>query len=263
MQQWDAHLLTKQHRTSVAREKASQAKAQQAAAKKRSLAAESSTSASATKKVRIEEPDAGTEAEPAAEASTSALPAGFFSDPAKQAEATAEPEAETEIPLPNATGDAELDDFFASLAAPPTEAAPAAAVSSKRRQKEREEVTAEEVEAQTMYSSAPVRLVTDADKKAEAAEEAGPEETEFDKRARLAQYEKEEVMSRLLEEERAQCVPCCWLSLAYKLTYARREDADQRVAALKARMEAVKARRKALAEAGGLNAKAKAKPKAS
>lgn len=206
VQQWDAHLLTKQHRTSVQREKAQQAKAQQAAAKRQRVEAESS--ASAAKKVRIQEPDPQEEnAVPEASSSKSALPAGFFSDPSQQPVLDDDEEDNDDdvkdVPLPKETGDAELDDFFASLAAPPAEtAAPVTAkAASKRRLKELDQ---EELEAQTTYSSAPVRTDAPAGLVQAANVPAKKEETEAEKRARIAQEEKEEIMSRLLEEERAQ-----------------------------------------------------------
>ena len=206
-------MLTKQHRTSVQREKAQQAKAQQAAAKRQRVEAESS--ASAAKKVRIEEPEPEPESEaaiPEASSSKSALPAGFFSDPSQQPALDDDEEEEDnddvkDVPLPKETGDAELDDFFASLSAPPVDsvqdsAEPVASKAASRRRLK--ELDQEEFDAQTTYSSAAVR--TDAPAGSERAVNAPVpvEETEAEKRERIAREEKEEIMSRLLEEERAQ-----------------------------------------------------------
>ena len=111
-------------------------------------------------------------------------------------------------PLPAATGDAELDDFLATLNEPETaEVAPQASTSSPPvRKRGAIRLGGDDAPAQASYSAAPV-LVNRAEQAEEAAEEeAEPEETEEARRNRLAQEEREEIMGRLEEEERAQSV---------------------------------------------------------
>ncbi|ORX37601.1 hypothetical protein BD324DRAFT_650171 [Kockovaella imperatae] len=223
--QWDAHLLTKQHRTSVAREKASQAKA---SAKR---PAEDS-SRSDMKRVKTDK---------AAESSSSSssLPIGFFDAPRsgdggedeeedkedERPQPTSAPPAAVAVPSkPEPTGDLELDAFLSSLNEPDPELSQPAP-SSSRRARQRDLSPSDLGVAS--YSAAPVRIVPETVKEPEEDEEPEPEETEAERRARLEREEKEEIMERLEAEQRAQ------------------EDADSRVEALKARMEMLKARRKA------------------
>lgn len=204
MKQWDAHILTKQHRTSVAREKASQAKL----AAKRS-APESSAEGS-SKRARTTQP-----AESAVEESTPlGLPAGFFSAGNQPSVADEEDnENQTAPPVSAAapvgvepTGDQELDDFFASLEEDtPAAVAPTTAVEGKKRGYQSSSSAA--IQGVASYEAAPVLLQSTEGKdgQAEAGEETKePEETEEEKRARIAREEKEEIMGRLEEEERAQ-----------------------------------------------------------
>lgn len=185
VKQWDAHLLTKQHRQSVAREKEIAAKLEKERAKKRAMEEASAPSA---KRARVEEDNDDDDGPK--------LPPGFFSDgkgPAVEDDEEESPRPVAE-PAPPATGDAELDSFLASL--DDDEPAPAPTAAKK---KAGYKLSAEEGVAS--YAAAPIML-NDAKKEQEAEPEV--RETEAEKRARLAREEKEEVMARLEEEERAQ-----------------------------------------------------------
>ncbi|OCF34353.1 hypothetical protein I316_03867 [Kwoniella heveanensis BCC8398] len=279
VKQWDAHLLTKQHRTSVSREKAEREKAQaQAAAKaqaqssKSKRAAEGPASASngsgvgeesLSKRARISKAENGSSF-----SSGSALPAGFFSagngpltlhasddEDEGDDQQEAGPSSTSALTVaaasgpPAPTGDSELDDFLSSLnqddnanssaaplsTAPTTVSAPTTAAGRRKTYKE-------VIPGQASYEAAPVRIVQDPPS-AEGAngqqqeEEAELEESEQERRERLEREEREEIVRRLEEEERAQ------------------EDADSRVASLKARMEMIKRRREA--RGGGSKASSK------
>ncbi|EIW71422.1 hypothetical protein TREMEDRAFT_22984, partial [Tremella mesenterica DSM 1558] len=232
VKQWEAHLVTKQHRQSVQREREAQAKA---AAKKRP-SEETSLSESA-KRARFEQPQVDEEDEE--EEGPSGLPEGFFSSTNKPS-VELEPsingveEVGINLTLPKATGDAELDDFLASLSEPQPEIEPSNLIENGEGSTKRKPVRAsykETEDAQVSYQAAPV-LIGRAEGE-EPEEEEEPEESEAEKRARIAQEEREEIMGRLEEEERAQ------------------EDADARVIHLKQRMEMLKKRREAKAALGG------------
>ncbi|WWC66011.1 uncharacterized protein I303_108633 [Kwoniella dejecticola CBS 10117] len=253
VKQWDAHLLTKQHRQSVAREKAQQQKAVAVAAQtkssKRPLADNDTGSSSnigeSSKRAKVLPPK--TQVEPRDDEEDQdedgpSLPAGFFSSgkrpkstspsrsrsrsPDNQGQASAGPSTRAEP-----TGDTELDDFLSSLnddAPVPTATTSKQGVASTTtatangKRKTYKEV----IPSQTSYEAAPVRIAPP-DESAPAAEEEEPEESEQEKKERLEREEREEIVARLEEEERAQ------------------EDADSRVASLKARMEMLKKRREA------------------
>ncbi|KAL7425242.1 hypothetical protein Q5752_000930 [Cryptotrichosporon argae] len=232
---WDAHILTKQHRQSVQREKEAAAKAEAAAAraKRKADAADGGTGAGPSG------------AAPARRARTgpAGLPDGFFSagqrpaededeDEAEQAGAADDGPAPAPPPAPpsaKATGDAELDDFFASLAAEtPVAAAPASSQAggvARSRPKFKPGGDGDEIGAAS-YEAAPVLIVPAGEGEAEE-EPAEEEESDEARRARVEREEREEILSRLEEEERAQ------------------EDADSRVMALKKRMELLKRKREA------------------
>ncbi|BEJ13518.1 hypothetical protein CspHIS471_0306920 [Cutaneotrichosporon sp. HIS471] len=221
VKQWDAHLLTKAHRQSVAREK------KEAAAVQKKRAAEDEAESS-SKRAKISNTEDGEEE------GRSKLPAGFFSagnQPQPQEDEGEEEEEKEKEKQPEA--DAELDAFLASLNDGPGSAGTTAAPAPVRAPAQRKRRTYKEPEEDgvTSYSAAP-QLVKD---KNEEEREATPEseETEAERRARLAREEREEVLARLEEEQRAQ------------------EDADARVDALKARMEALKKRREARGAGGG------------
>ncbi|KAL1412566.1 hypothetical protein Q8F55_000313 [Vanrija albida] len=218
--QWDAHLLTKQHRQSAAREKAQAAKAA-----KRRGGGERDESA---KRARVENgsEDEGGDDDDAGPS----LPAGFFSagnKPSVDDEEAAPEAAPAPAPaVPEPTGDAELDDFLASLNdddEAPAPAAPAPAPAAPTRRKGLAYKKTEDAPGVASYAAAPVLLAANGD--AAEAEPEEPEESEAERRARVEREEREEIVARLEDEQRAQ------------------EDADSRVVALKARMEALKKRR--------------------
>ncbi|CAK9783262.1 hypothetical protein CC85DRAFT_325137 [Cutaneotrichosporon oleaginosum] len=220
VKQWDAHLLTKAHRQSVAREK------KEAAAREKKRAAPAEEEGS-SKRARIEE-------------APSKLPPGFFEaghEPQVEEEDTegarrgddkeeeGKNEEEKETGREGEKGpdaDAELDAFLASLNDEPE---PTALEPTKKRRTYKEQ----EEDGVASYSAAP-QLVKDGEEREPTPE---PEETEAERRARIAREEREEVLARLEEEQRAQ------------------EDADARVDALKARMEALKKKREARGATGG------------
>ena len=196
----------------MAREKADEA-ARAAKAAKRAAPPPTSTAAG-----QSEGPDPKR-----AKTSGSALPAGFFSkgnerdlgdedeneggdDPEQNGEDDAGPSTAPIQPAAP-TGDAELDDFFDSLATP--EDAPAAtdsaySITAKDGATKPKRTTYKEVlPGQASYEAAPVRNVMPTD---EGEKEPTPEveETPAQRKERLAREEREEIMARLEEEERAQ-----------------------------------------------------------
>ena len=207
VKQWEAHLLTKQHRTSVAREKAEEA-ARLAKAAKRAAPVPSA----APGPNDIAEP----EAKRARTGEHGALPAGFFSKGNERSfsddegEDVAENTAVSPIAVPAKTGDAELDDFFASLAAPEETAAPvqteySITTKADTATKVRRAAYKEVAPGQASYEAAPVRNVV-AGQEEEKEPTPEPEETPAQRKERLAREEREEIMARLEEEERAQYV---------------------------------------------------------
>jgi len=218
VKQWDAHLLTKQHRTSVAREKASLGKA---AAKR---PAEEGLDGGA-KRARLKDEEAEDDGEGdgggrgGGGRGPSLLPAGFFSAGNRPAEVDEEgdeedeagPSTSTVARAPAAkTGDAELDDFFASLtddtpiidpiqpAQGAVPAAPRRAVPSRRA----------EITGVASYEAGPIRNIVEPQKGEDEPEpEPEPEESEAERQERVTREEREEIMGRLEEEERAQWVP--------------------------------------------------------
>ena len=218
VKQWDAHILTKQHRTSVAREKALQVKV----TGKRP--AEDSSEGEVTKRVRVEvDVDQDEDGD---EVQLGRLPEGFFSagthrpgTELDQEEQVDRPELE-DVPGPPTpavqakTGDSELDDFLASLVddPPPREETVTHTRLEPAKRSARAGASAYrtlEVPGVASYEAAPVRNALDSDRKAGAKEdelepEPEPEETAQERRERLAREEREEIMGRLEEEERAQ-----------------------------------------------------------
>ena len=214
MKQWDAHLLTKQHRMSVAREKASQAKVAATRPAEDGLQGGAKRSRRGENHGKEDDEDADEDEGPRG------LPAGFFSagtGPTAGGEDDDEDLSgpSTSAPAPVAheekTGDVELDDFLASLAhdgpaGGVSEAIPAVptrrAVASRR---------ADDALGVASYEAAPVRNVVEPQKEqgqgdGDPEPEPEPEETERERRERLAREEREEIMGRLEEEERAQWV---------------------------------------------------------
>ena len=215
--------MTKQHRTSVAREKATQAKA----STKRPAPAEQAVSAKRPRN----------EVSPGPSAAVGGLPAGFFDTPQSgrvdeydddddggnsdtaetngssskmPAANQAGPSRPGPPPLeqPQSTGDADLDAFLSSLDEPESAEIPSsiptssAATTSSRPARRRSQGLDDLGVAS--YSAAPVRNVPTEQIAAEEEQEAEPEETAAEKRARLEREEKEEIMDRLEEEQRAQ-----------------------------------------------------------
>jgi zinc finger protein 830 len=112
---------------------------------------------------------------------------------------------------PKATGDGELDDFLASLSGPtnpisePAEYAITKSSQQTQAQARKNVPRYKEVEpGQASYEAAPVRNLPEGQKEAEAEKAVEPEETEKERRERLAREEREEIVRRLEEEERAQ-----------------------------------------------------------
>lgn len=226
VKQWDAHLLTKQHRASVTREKTS------AAQSKIKRPAEGEATNSESKRART----AGASEEVVR---SSILPAGFFSSgsgptivadddeeeedepvkagPSKSVQAptittTTTTPASTAPATAGQTGDVELDSFLASLAEPDPEpstgeaiepaAAPTAAAQKAATTKKATSTYRDIIPGQASYEAAPVRNVPKDQEVAEVEPEV--QESEAEKRARIAREEREDIMDRLEEEERAQ-----------------------------------------------------------
>lgn len=228
VKQWDAHLLTKAHRISVAREKASLEKVKgKRPADEREMDGEGSRSGSGSvKKSRIEatanenenEDEDGDEGEGVG-AQPAGLPAGFFSSgnrlPTPPPEIPLAISSKASIPTPAPqpvkaeTGDAELDDFLASLSDPtqpepiePIEPNQPIAGASIRRNIPSYKTA---IAGVASYEAAPVRIDPSGEV-AEEEKEVEAEETEHERREREARDDREEIMGRLEEEERAQYV---------------------------------------------------------
>lgn len=110
------------------------------------------------------------------------------------------------------TGDVELDSFLASLAEPDPEpstgeaiepaAAPTAAAQKAATTKKATSTYRDIIPGQASYEAAPVRNIPKDQEVAEVEPEV--QESEAEKRARIAREEREDIMDRLEEEERAQ-----------------------------------------------------------
>lgn len=158
-----------------------------------------------------EEVDGGQEQE---QSGTTGLPAGFF-DAGKTSTVNDDDdeagdqslEATMAVrPAPEPTGDAELDDFLASLENDDAPVLPSAIpVQNQQPTKSKGYQLSSSMAAPGIasYEAAPVKLPQPGDAPAEE-EEQEPEETEEEKRERIAREEREEIMGRLEEEERAQ-----------------------------------------------------------
>lgn len=218
MKQWDAHLLTKQHRTSVSREKALQANQQQKRSAAEALgSAEGSTSKRAKTQESAAEGKNGQENDEAdkddddEDEGVPALPAGFFSSGNKPSigETAAASEEDAQKKTVEPTGDPELDDFLASLEtddapALPTTAETAAVPTAASQKKRYQSSSSAAVPGVASYEAAPVRLAPSGEEVQAEEQEEEPTETEEERRARIAREEREEIMGRLEEEERAQ-----------------------------------------------------------
>lgn len=206
--QWTAHVSSKQHRASFAREKEEERKR----ADKKRAAATAGPSDGKKRKV-----DGGSSAAAAAVAAPAGnLPAGFFADPAAAPPArsltppqVAPPAVAAPAMAPVEEVDGEFDAFLASIAA-----APGTAAGDKPSNEH-------EVEGQTTFSSAPV-LVLPPSAEELVAQQKVEEESEADRKRRLEREEREEIVARLEEEEQAQ------------------EEAFERVDRMKERLRALK-----------------------
>lgn len=190
--------MTKQHRTSVAREKAIQAKA----SAKRSAPdpAEDKSSKRSKTGPTLQDGDEDADEEPSA----GALPAGFFSSGNGPSLPT---EEETETTTgPERTGDAELDDFLASLEDDDAPTLPStSSIPQPKANRGYQLGSSIAAPGIASYEAAPIRLPQPGEEGAEGREEEKEaEETEEEKRDRIAREEKEEIMGRLEDEERAQ-----------------------------------------------------------
>jgi zinc finger protein 830 len=123
----------------------------------------------------------------------------------KSAEAgpsTINPTPTTSTTPANQTGDEELDSFLASLAEPePETTEPEPAPTAATQKTIKKSAYRDIIPGQASYEAAPVRNIP---KDQEPEPEQEVQETEAEKRARLAREEREEIMDRLEEEERAQ-----------------------------------------------------------
>ncbi|WWC73820.1 uncharacterized protein I206_107792 [Kwoniella pini CBS 10737] len=245
VKQWDAHLLTKQHRQSAAREKAQHEKAKSTPAAqikntKRPLSDTLNTTGESSKRSKTDQIQAQDEEE---DEDKPNLPAGFFSSGNKPKSPS--PELDDEIQAGPSTkneptGDTELDDFLSSLNDDSTISVPTTisntTITNSGLTNGRRKTYKEIIPSQTSYEAAPVRIIPIDESLPQQEEE--PEESEQERKERLEREEREEIVARLEEEERAQ------------------EDADSRVASLKARMEMLKKRREAKAASSGSKTKA-------
>lgn len=221
---WAAHTASKQHKTSLQRVRAEEAKAAAKAQKRRKVEVGPADVA-----------DAGGEGP--------ALPPGMqrgdenAEGPARKKARIAEPSGGSGAPpVPPAPVDDELDSFLSSIASLPAEPAETPQASGAAT-KSRKSYKPSEPETQTSYEAAPSlilpaasgdddpssisagataamnpfasRLASGAAGPAapagpEAEEEEEEEETDAQKRERLQREEREEIMDRLAEETRAQ-----------------------------------------------------------
>ncbi|KAJ9098503.1 hypothetical protein QFC20_005928 [Naganishia adeliensis] len=231
---WDAHQVSKQHKTSLQRirqeEAAAAAAARKKEGKKRQAVEDEPMTGPSVEEVS-EEADRGTK------------------------RVRTEDAGPVDVPVTNNTVDAELDSFLSSLSAIPAET-PAEITSAPTTTTNKSKYKPSQPETQTFYESAAITIAPPATKSsatissgATAASnpfagrlvrnvDIGPElpaddaeeeeeETEAERRAREQREEREEIMGRLEDEQRAQ------------------EEADERVQSLKAKLELVKKRRAA------------------
>ncbi|KZW02875.1 hypothetical protein EXIGLDRAFT_759583 [Exidia glandulosa HHB12029] len=223
---WDGHLGSKAHRKNIQRLKAEQEAATQAAQRpaKRQAQADSDEEETASKKRRVEE-------QPGARG----FPANFFSDPSRalpaddddeQDEEEAPATAPASAPAPASELDAEWEAFQKNVINADL------AAESREESFARATVAAEPELLEELPQGFPAELA--ARRRAAQAQldeppppAPVPEETEAEKKRRLEKEEKELIMDRILEEERLQ------------------EEADNKVTALKARLDLIKRQRAA------------------
>ncbi|ORY52192.1 hypothetical protein BCR35DRAFT_310666 [Leucosporidium creatinivorum] len=203
------HLVSKGHRVNVQKQAAAEASSSSNGKRKREGDDEAGS-----KRAREEGDDE--DDEPSAAGDERALPADFFADPSQ---APAPAAVEEEEPAVSEQAEEVEDDpewaaFEASLAAGPTAPPPTKSTAS-----------ATIFAAPVQYEFGAPKVAEEGEGEGEQEEEEEQEETEEEKAARIDQEEREEIMSRIEEEEREQM------------------EADEKVAALKRRLEAVRAAR--------------------
>ncbi|TCD62889.1 hypothetical protein EIP91_006246 [Steccherinum ochraceum] len=236
---WNGHVGSKAHRTNAAKlreaEQARQLQAEEeiAQAKRKSEALEDDeeedvdmTPDTKKRRVDLDEGDASTH-----ETAASGFPADFFSDPTKAPPPPSDDEDEgAERPADAVTQPPAVDDEWlrfqqAVLAPPPVD-------EDRMDTFERATVAAEPVLADEVPEGFPTRAA-----QGEAVAEPEAEFTEEELRQQKEQDERELIMDRLMEEERAQ------------------EEADAKVSMLKSKLDALKRKREA-AKAARTNKKA-------
>ncbi|KAJ2914493.1 hypothetical protein MD484_g5920, partial [Candolleomyces efflorescens] len=240
---WEGHLGSKAHRTAVAQARARQQEELERATANASLNDDAPLAggASGKRKASISNNDGESKKPRRTPPSTSSgFPADFFSDPTRSLPSNDDDDED-------ADDDMAVDPAASGSNPPPlpTAAATKSAVDDEYERFQRELVQIQSASASVDKAEAFARatvaseeqLFTDKEMQISGGlggaiqDEGGPtiteEETEEQKRARKEQEERELIMDRLLEEERLQ------------------EDADLRVATMKARMEALKKRREA------------------
>ncbi|KAG8780051.1 hypothetical protein FRC12_023522 [Ceratobasidium sp. 428] len=221
---WEGHVGSKAHRTQAARLRAEEEKERE---RKRKTAEEVETveidSDPEGKRRRVNEPEPSPVAP--AQTTTGGFPADFFSDPSRAPPVTGvdedEDDADEIMPPPSATNPSSLDDEFAAFA----KAVLQPALKPTSADIYDQATTMAEPELFNNTADGFPASITGAAADGEGAQEEPEEETEAQKRQRLEQEERELIMDRLRDEELAQ------------------EEADDRVARLKARLEAVRLER--------------------
>jgi len=213
---WEGHLGSKSHRTNVARMKEEQSREEQRQRERAEAEAKGKRKADDDESMPTPEPaDKKRRVEPAG------FPTDFFSDPGR---ALSAPEHDSD-------SDAEMDGPPATAPVTTQPLAPKADVDLEYERFQRELLISDKkpemYEAATVFAE-PV-LVSSANdgfpvEEAAMTEEA-PAKTEEEIRLQKQEEERELIMDRLFEEERAQ------------------EDADSRVSLMKARIEMAKKRR--------------------
>jgi len=227
---WEGHIGSKAHRVAVSklREREQLEEEEKRAAEKRKMEEEEEESkASRNKKRRVSE-EVEEESYPAkSKSAKGGFPADFFSDSSREIPLSVEDEEEVEeatAPLPSDSElksktqlDLEWEAFQAALQQTPAEEDKE---EEQRDTYHRATVMAEPELVSTANEGLPQASRDGEDP--EAVEIEQKEETEAEKRKRKEQEDRELIMDRLIEEERAQ------------------EEADLRVNILKAKLEAAK-----------------------
>ena len=230
---WDGHIGSKTHRVNATRlREAEQARLDeesiQTQAKRKADEAlvqqdadgdvDMSTSSPESKRRKVDDGDPSSG--PGQQASARGFPADFFSDPSKAPELHADEDDEEAQLVPASAADAPIDEewerFQQQVLNPPTD-------DDRRDAFERATIIAEPVLAAEVPEGFPPSLVQEEN----ADQSAQPELSEEDIRKQKEQEERELIMDRLMEEERAQ------------------EEADAKVSMLKSKVDALKRKREA------------------